>query len=73
MTNRLNETYESLDFTNDLIFKHVLSSDIELCRELINRIDPLINTEEIRYVETEHEIIVGVKDEKRVRFDIMTR
>lgn len=73
MTNRLSETFESLDFTNDLIFKHVLSSDIELCRELINRIDPLINTEEIRYVETEHEIIVGVKDEKRVRFDIMTR
>jgi predicted transposase/invertase (TIGR01784 family) len=72
MTN-LDKKYEELDFTNDLIFKHVLSSDIELCKDLINRIDPDIDTEGIRFVETEHEIIVGVKDEKRVRFDIMAR
>ena len=68
-----NEKYESLGFTNDLIFKFVLSSDIELCRELLERIDPEINTEGIHFVESEHEVIVGVKDEKRVRFDIMTR
>ncbi|MBR3349817.1 MAG: hypothetical protein IKG55_07060 [Solobacterium sp.] len=68
-----NAKYESLGFTNDLIFKFVLSSDIELCRELINRIDPEMNTEGIHFVESEHEVIVGVRDEKRVRFDIMTR
>ena len=68
-----NKKYDSLGFTNDLIFKFVLSSDIELCREFIHRIDPEINTEGIHYVETEHEVIIGVKDEKRVRFDIMTR
>lgn len=71
--NHIDRKIDSLDFTNDLIFKAVLSSDIELCKELIARIDPETDTEDIRYVETEHEIIVGVKDEKRVRFDVMTR
>jgi len=68
----LEKRYEALGFTNDLIFKYVLTSDIELCRELINRIDPAINTEGIHYVESEKEIIIGVKDEKRVRLDILT-
>lgn len=69
----LEKKYEALDFTNDLIFKYVLSSDIELCKDFIHRIDPEADTEGIHYVETEHEIVVGVKDEKRVRFDVMTR
>ena len=64
---------DPLDFTNDKIFKHVLSSDIDVCREFIRRINPDIDTEGIRYAETGHEIIVGVKEEKIVRFDILTR
>ena len=64
---------DPLDFTNDKIFKHVLSSDIDVCREFIRRINPEIDTEGIRYAETGHEIIVGVKEEKIVRFDILTR
>ena len=64
---------DPLDFTNDKIFKHVLSSDIDVCREFIRRINPDIDTEGIRYSETGHEIIVGVKEEKIVRFDILTR
>ena len=68
----LEQKYEALGFTNDLIFKYVLTSDIELCRELISRIDPEIDTEGIHYVDSEKEIIIGVKDEKRVRLDIVT-
>ena len=68
----LEKKYEALGFTNDLIFKYVLTSDIELCRELISRIDPEIDTEGIHYVDSEKEIIIGVKDEKRVRLDIVT-
>ena len=68
----LEQKYEALGFTNDLIFKYVLASDIELCRELISRIDPEIDTEGIHYVDSEKEIIIGVKDEKRVRLDIVT-
>lgn len=68
----LEKRYEALGFTNDLIFKYVLTSDIELCKELISRIDPKINTEGIHYVNAEKEIIIGVKDEKRVRLDIVT-
>lgn len=36
----LEAVFNSLDFTSNLIFRHVLSSDIELCRELIQRIIP---------------------------------
>ena len=60
---------DKLDFTNDRIFKYVLSSDIDLCREFIRRIDPEINTEGIRYIEKGHEAIAGA-EQKMVSFDM---
>jgi len=60
---------DKLDFTNDRIFKYVLSSDIDLCREFIRRIDPEINTEGIRYIEKGHEAIAGA-EQKMVSFDV---
>ena len=60
---------ESLGFTNDLIFKQVMSTHIEICQELIRRVIPDADVSDIHYVKNEEEIIVGIK-EKSVRFDI---
>ncbi len=72
MMDNTKKQFEAIDFTRDEIFKYTLSSDINICKEFINRIDPDIDTEGITFAETQHEIIVGIH-EKRVLLDIVTR
>ncbi|MBQ9825214.1 MAG: hypothetical protein IJM63_11995 [Solobacterium sp.] len=60
------------DFTDKRIFRQVLSSDISLCRELINRIAPDIDTEDLRYVATEDAVIVSAGGRNIIILDICT-
>lgn len=65
----LEQKIDSLGFTDDLIFKLVLSSHPDICKELIRRIIPGTDVSDLRYLSTEHEIIVDLK-EKRIRLDM---
>ena len=63
---------EALYFTEDTIFKEVLSKRLDICKELIERCAPDIQVGQLKLVETEKEIFVG-KDRKVVRFDVLTK
>ena len=65
-----NKTITDIDFTRDLVFKEVLRRNPNLCREIIRRCCPEVDTENMT-ISTEYEIIADTKD-KRVRLDILS-
>lgn len=68
---RIDELIASKDFTNDILFKEVLTRHKDLCKELIQRCLPDLEIEEIEYVESEKELSLGLEF-KRIRVDAYT-
>ena len=59
------------DFTNDIVFKAVLTKNKELCKEMIARCVPDIEIGEIEIVESEKEVSTGIEN-KKIRIDAYT-
>ena len=64
------EAFEKAGFTNDMIFKEVMRIRPNLCRRIINKCYPDMDTENMT-VTTEYEVVASIED-RRVRLDVLS-